>query len=148
MYSVHKRTESGPDISFYIYLNSNNQFHNCNFSHVLFSNICIRYRFGPDYNYMRFPVCLLVTYGSPIIHLGELVRSGQVNQISQISHSGLIKFKVLFTEEFTILLNQVKERSDFGFGLDMNQLFLYNRPVTLITLIKWPILPKIQKPVN
>ena len=34
------------------------------------------------FDYMRFPIRLLLTYDSLIVHLGELVRSGEVNQFN------------------------------------------------------------------
>ena len=46
---------------------------------------------------------LWFTYGSLMVHLGELVRSGKVKQFTLVSQSGLIIIKVLFIKEFTIL---------------------------------------------
>ena len=43
-----------------------------------------------------------------MVHLGELIRSGEVNQLTYV-----IQNKLLFILEFSILPNRIKERSDF-----------------------------------
>ena len=43
-----------------------------------------------------------------MVHLGELIRSGEVNQFTYVSQN-----KFLLILEFTILPNRIKERSDF-----------------------------------
>ena len=49
------------------------------------------------------------------VHLGEPV------------YIWIIQFS--FIEEFTILLSQVEERSDYRYGVEVTQFLLYNQPL-------------------
>ena len=55
-----------------------------------------------------------------------MVLFGQVNHLTYVSKSRRIYFKFLFLEEFSILLSQVKELSDFWYGMEVNRFLSYN----------------------
>ena len=62
------------------------------------------------YDRMRFPVRLSLTYGS-------------------VRWTGLFNLKFFIIEEFTTLPSNVKERSHFRYGLEVNRFFSCNRPL-------------------
>ena len=80
------------------------------------------------HSWMRFPVCLWLTYSILTAHLSELVWSSEVNQFTWVSQSNIIQF--LLMEEFPIFTCVVKQRLDFWYSLEVNQ-FLYYRPLVL-----------------
>ena len=98
----------------------------------LFSAGLVRNR----YDYMRFLVRLRFTFVSLLVHLSELASelawSREVNQFTWVSQPGFIQLRVLFIEEFTILLSRVKKRFNFWCGLEVNEFHLHNWPLNCV----------------
>ena len=74
-------------------------------------------------------VDLWLTYGSPR-RTGRVWRSEPVDLDEPIQTHIIQSF---FIREFTILLSQVKDRSDFWYGLEVNQFLAYNQPIRSFT---------------
>ena len=68
---------------------------------------------------------------------------GQVKYFTYMNQSGLIYFKFLFLEEFSILLSQVKELSHFWYGPEVNRFLSYKRSLHQVTESKVETLIKL-----
>ena len=98
---------------------------------IHFSSFNTKNNFRPDLflKYLEKPkVNQFLSHNQPLTRTGAVWLSESVH----LSKTVLIHIiRLSFTKEFTILLSQVKERSDFCYDLQMSQFLSYNQPPNL-----------------